>query len=71
MLKSSTVTYAELIKFYGSQGKAAKALRLSQPAVWEWQHATIPYDRQCQIEVNTRGKLKADRKHDGRVKVAA
>ena len=68
MLKYGTVTYADLIKFYGSQTEAAKALHLSQPAVWEWQHNTIPYDRQCQIEVDSAGKLRADRKHDARLK---
>lgn len=62
------MTYDDLIKFYGSQASASRALGLSQPAVWEWQHATIPFDRQCQIQVATGGKLKADRKHDSRSK---
>ena len=60
------MTYAELIDYYGSQVEASRALRLSPPSVWAWKDSTIPYDRQCQIQVETKGALKARRKDDSR-----
>ena len=56
------MTYADLIKHFGSQGEIARAVGLSQPSVWEWQHAGVPEVRQYQFEVLTKGKLKAERK---------
>lgn len=70
-LKSAPVTYADLIEHYGSQAEAARRLNLSAPTIWAWQHDTIPYDRQCQIQVESRGRLKAERKHDARLGMAA
>jgi DNA-binding transcriptional regulator YdaS (Cro superfamily) len=60
------MTYDQLIKHYGTQAAAAQALGLSQPSVWAWKDRTIPYDRQCQIQVATNGKLKAKLEDDGR-----
>lgn len=62
------MTYQDLIQHYGTQAAAAKALGLAQPSVHEWQHTTIPYDRQCQIQVATGGRLLARRKDDARLK---
>lgn len=60
------MTYEQLIEHYGSQAEAARALGLKQPSVWAWQEATIPYDRQCQIQIATDGKLVARREDDSR-----
>jgi hypothetical protein len=62
------MTYADLIEYFKSQGAASAALGLSQPSVCEWQHTTIPFSRQCQIQVLTKGGLKANRIHDSRPK---
>ena len=56
------MTYADLIKHFGSQGAIARAVGLAQPSVWGWQHTGIPEVRQYQFEVLTKGKLKAERK---------
>ena len=65
------MTYADLIKHYGSQVEAARALKLAPPSVYAWKAETIPYERQCQIQIATNGKLKAKREHDARNKAAA
>lgn len=52
--------FTELIDFYGTQVKAAKALGLSQSSVAEWKEKGIPAGRQAQYELLTGGALKAD-----------
>lgn len=54
------MTYDELIDYFGSQGKAAHALGLSQPSVWAWKESGVPPLRQIQAEELSRGKIKAD-----------
>jgi hypothetical protein len=54
------MTYADLIKHFGSQGAAARALGLSQPSVCDWQEKGIPLPRQAQYEIITDGALKAE-----------
>jgi hypothetical protein len=61
------MTYDELISYYGSQAAAARRLHLAQPSVHDWQHTTIPYERQCQIQIDTNGKLIARREDDERL----
>lgn len=61
------MTYDELIKHFGSQAEAARALGLKPPSVYEWQHNTIPFDRQCQIQIATGGRLIARREDDARL----
>ena len=56
------MTYADLIKHFGSQAEISRALKLAQPSVWQWQHDGVPEQRQYQIEVLTDGALKADRR---------
>lgn len=51
--------YAEVIKHFGSQAAAAKALGIKQPSVAYWKTNGIPYLRQLQIEKLTHGRLKA------------
>jgi len=53
------MTKLEAIKFFGSPGALATALGCGQSSVSEWKE--IPEGRQYQIELATRGKLKADR----------
>lgn len=60
------MTFDDLITHYGTQAEAARRLGLSQPSIHEWQHSTIPYDRQCQIQIETGGKLRASKDHDAR-----
>ena len=54
------MTYNELIRHYGSQAKAARALGLSPPSVWAWKGGEIPDLRQIEIQKRTGGKLKAN-----------
>jgi len=61
------MTYGELIKFYGSQAEAARSLGLKPPSIHEWRDNTIPYERQCQIQIATGGRLMARRKDDARL----
>jgi DNA-binding transcriptional regulator YdaS (Cro superfamily) len=65
------MTYQELIDFYGTQAEAARMLGLKPPSVHDWQHSTIPYERQCQIQIATGGRLTARRKDDARFKAKA
>lgn len=52
----------QLIEFFGTQAKAARALGLSQPTVAGWIVAgEIPEARQYQVEIATNGALRADR----------
>lgn len=62
------MTYDDLLRHFGSQAEAARALDLQPPSVSEWQATTIPYPRQCQIEVVTGGKLIARKKDDARLR---
>lgn len=56
------MTPNEAIEFYGSQHKLAAALRISQPAIAKWvRFGQIPPVRQYQIQVISRGKLRADK----------
>lgn len=51
----------EVIEYFGSQEKAAKALGIKQPNLSLWLKAgAVPELRQYQIEKITNGKLKAD-----------
>lgn len=63
----ASMTYDELIAHYGSQAEAARRLGIKQPSVHDWQHTTIPYDKQCQAQIDSAGKLKARREDDARV----
>lgn len=64
------MTYDDLIQHYGSQAEAARALGLKPPSISEWKEATIPYDRQCQIQIATGNRLTARRRDDARSKAA-
>ena len=56
------MTPTDAIEFFGSQHKLAAALRISQPAIAKWvRFGQIPLVRQYQIQVVSRGKLRADK----------
>lgn len=55
------MTYDQLIEHYRSQAAAARALGIKPPSVAEWKEDGIPLPRQAQYELDTGGKLKADR----------
>lgn len=62
------MTYEDLISHYGTQKAAGEALRaidgkgVTQASVSEWkERGEIPHPRQCQYEVLTKGRLKANR----------
>ena len=51
---------SDLETHYGSQIEAARALGLDRRTVWAWfSRGAIPLGRQYQIELATKGKLKA------------
>ena len=53
---------SEVIEYFGSQTEAAKAIEVSIPSVWAWvANDSVPMLRQYQIEIMTKGKLKADK----------
>lgn len=54
------MTKDEAIKHFGSVGAVAAALGIKQPSVSDW--GEIPPYRQLQLEILTKGKLKADQK---------
>ena len=54
------MTKQELIEYYGSQEKVADALGIKQPSVAGWPGDYVPIGRQYQVEVLTKGALKAD-----------
>ena len=54
------ITLQEAIDFYGSQAALARALEITPGAVHIWKLAgRLPRLRQFQLEVVTKGKLKA------------
>ena len=57
------MTPQQAIDFYGSQAELARAVGIAQPSVWEWVNSgRIPQLRQCQLELLTKGNLKADQR---------
>lgn len=51
--------FNEVLRHYGSIINIAYAMQVSLPTVYGWKKNGIPYPRQCQIEIETKGKLKA------------
>jgi hypothetical protein len=53
--------YSDLIKFYGTESRAATAGKYDRQRVYAWRNAPrIPTDCQIRYEVLTVGKLRAD-----------
>jgi len=57
-LTLSPMNKSEAVAFFGSQAALAKALGVSRSSVSEWHD--VPVGRQYQLEVITRGALKAE-----------
>jgi hypothetical protein len=56
------MTKTEALKHFGNDiFKLADALGCRSQAVYKWPGDTVPAGRQWQLEVITKGKLKADR----------
>jgi len=52
----------QVVEFFGTQSKAAKALGIVQSSISEWVIAgAVPEARQYQIELATGGALRADK----------
>ncbi len=55
------MTYAELIEHYGTASEAARKLGVSRPLLSMWKkRGEIPVGRQALIQIQTRGRLRAD-----------
>jgi DNA-binding transcriptional regulator YdaS (Cro superfamily) len=54
------MNYEQSIEYFGTESEMARALGVKPPSVSEWKRG-IPETRQYQIELATKGKLKADR----------
>lgn len=57
----------QLIRFYGTQEKAASALGIKQPSVAQWKKHGIPLPRQAQYQIITNGVLVMDQNEGGSV----
>lgn len=56
------MTPTELISFFKTQARAARALGCAQSTISEWvDNGHVPDGRQYQAQIATGGKLKADR----------
>lgn len=53
--------YSTIVSHFGGVTKAAKALGLPITTVHSWKRIGVPYPRQCQVQVETRGRLRAQR----------
>lgn len=53
------MTKQEAIKFFGNGAKLAKQVGVKPEAIYQWGEYP-PYPRQCQIQIITNGKLKAE-----------
>jgi hypothetical protein len=56
------MTYNQLIKHFGTVRKAAAFLDVSTQCIYKWGNSGIPYESQAVIQVETGGKLKADKR---------
>lgn len=59
--EKKTMTYDQLLKHFKTQVAAAKALKISQPAVSNWSKRGIPAMQQVKINKITKGALKLDK----------
>lgn len=58
------MTLRQVLKYFGSRSLTAHALGISSQAVSQW-HANgcVPIGMQYRLEIETAGKLKANRRH--------
>ncbi len=55
----------DAVRFFGGPTALARALGIEPPSIYSW-GKTVPPLRQLQLELLTRGKLKADARARGR-----
>lgn len=61
----------EAVEYYGSQAAMARRLDVSDSAVGQWvRQGFIPFDRQCQIQIDSAGAVLAN-KEDAKPVAAA
>ncbi|MDN2661821.1 Cro/CI family transcriptional regulator [Psychromonas sp. 14N.309.X.WAT.B.A12] len=49
----------DAIKYFGSVNKLAESLNITKSAISQWP-SKVPRGRACEIQILTKGKLKAD-----------
>jgi hypothetical protein len=59
------MTYEQLVKHFGSEAEASRALNIPQSTINPWSSNGIPHWRQSEIEYATDGKLRADKRRNG------
>jgi DNA invertase Pin-like site-specific DNA recombinase len=52
--------FEDVLKYYGSRNKIAKALGCSRQNITRWAYDGVPKVRQYEIEEKSRGKLKRE-----------
>lgn len=60
MPKIRVMNYADLIAHFKTPSAAARAIGVKPSSVFGWKTDGIAWDRQMQIQVLTKGKLKAE-----------
>ena len=54
------MTYTQVVKYFGGQAAAARALGIKPPSISQWKKSGITKLRQLHIERVTKGALRAD-----------
>ncbi len=55
------MTYEQVLSYYGTAANIARAFDVRSASVAAWKRDGVPEVRQYQIEIATKGKLKADK----------
>ena len=65
-----SMTRKDIIKYFGTQAEAARRLGVAPQTILEWECVGVPDGRQYQVELATKGRLRASKPAD-RLSVAA
>ena len=65
-----SMTRKDIIKYFGTQAEAARRLGVAPQTILEWEFVGVPDGRQYQVELATKGRLRASKPAD-RLSVAA
>jgi len=57
--QNAPMTYQDLAKQYGSDSNIARQFGVTRQLVGHWKRKGISYSRQCVIQIQTRGRLRA------------
>jgi hypothetical protein len=55
----AAVTYKDIIRLFKTNAAAAEALDVTRATLSNWKNGSIPWGRQCLIQLQTKGALKA------------